>query len=266
MRQPGPSRDSDAFLSALADELSFGPEQAIADRHVTASVAAARSARQLRRSQVIRTVAAALAVATVFGTGGMAAAGGLPAPIQAVVADMARALPVPFDLPYPKAVVGQTAFGDPAEVTRRPEDAEIGLDPLAPSEVVVGPPDQGAAATPPDNEGQEDSTGNPEVDHPGGDRDEWSDRDRDDRGSDDRGSDDQARDDRARDDRARDDQDRDDQGRDDQGRDDQGRDDQGADFGSSDSERSDETRDRTDDEEEERHDRQDESGHRSSDD
>jgi hypothetical protein len=43
----------------------------------------------------------AVTAATVFGTGGIAIAGGLAAPIQAVVADMARALPVPFDIPYP---------------------------------------------------------------------------------------------------------------------------------------------------------------------
>ena len=65
------------------------------------AVRVSRSERRSARTRSIRWAAVAVTAATVFGTGGIAVAGGLAAPIQAVVADMARALPVPFDIPYP---------------------------------------------------------------------------------------------------------------------------------------------------------------------
>ena len=101
MRQPEPNRDSEAFLSALADELSSPPDPLTTARHVGLAVWVSRSERRSARTRSIRWAAVAVTAATVFGTGGIAIAGGLAAPIQAVVADMARALPVPFDIPYP---------------------------------------------------------------------------------------------------------------------------------------------------------------------
>jgi hypothetical protein len=65
------------------------------------AVRVSRSERRSARTRSIRWAAVAVTAATVFGTGGIAVAGGLAAPIQAVVADMARALPLPFDIPYP---------------------------------------------------------------------------------------------------------------------------------------------------------------------
>jgi hypothetical protein len=101
VRQPEPNRDSEAFLSALADELSSPPDPLTTARHVSLAVRVSRSERRSARNRSIRWAAAVVTAATVFGTGGIAVAGGLAAPIQSVVADMARALPVPFDIPYP---------------------------------------------------------------------------------------------------------------------------------------------------------------------
>jgi len=54
VRQPEPNRDSEAFLSALAGEISVLPDELTARRHITAAASAARSARSSRRSAVVR--------------------------------------------------------------------------------------------------------------------------------------------------------------------------------------------------------------------
>jgi hypothetical protein len=57
-----------------------------------------------------------------LGTGGVALAGGLPAPLQEVAADAARAMPFPIAVPYP----GSTDPSPPnPEMRRRPEDGEV---------------------------------------------------------------------------------------------------------------------------------------------
>ncbi len=147
VRQPEPNRDSEAFLSALAGEISVLPNELTARRHITAAASAARSARSSRRSAVVRWVAAVTAVSTLFGSGGIALAGGLPAPLQTVVADMARALPVPLDIPYP-TIAGQVIAGDrPANRLLRPEDGEIEIDPYQPSAATTGAASSPAAAS-----------------------------------------------------------------------------------------------------------------------
>lgn len=133
MRQPEPNRDSEAFLSALADELSAPPDDLTMRRHVEAAAFAARSARSARRAHVTRWAAAVMAFATVFGTGGIAVAGGLPASLQAVVADVARALPVPFHVPYPTIPTESVAGEGSDDAGRGPEDAEVEV---APREVI----------------------------------------------------------------------------------------------------------------------------------
>lgn len=128
MRQPGPSRDSEAFLSALADELFASPDQLTAQRHVKAAARAAEAERLMRHSRLTRWAAAMVAITTLFGTGGIAVAGGLPRPIQSVVADMARALPLPIDVPYPGVSDRPVGTGEAGARDRNPEDAEVEID------------------------------------------------------------------------------------------------------------------------------------------
>ena len=140
MRQPGPSRDSEAFLSALADELFASPDQLTAQRHVKAAARAAETERQMRHSRLTRWAAAMVAITTLFGTGGIAVAGGLPRPIQSVVADMARALPLPIDVPYPAEVDRPVVTGAAAARDRNPEDAEVEIDSYQPApDALVAP-------------------------------------------------------------------------------------------------------------------------------
>ncbi len=70
-----------------------------------------------------------LAATTVFGSGGIAVAGGLPASLQAVVADVARALPVPFHVPYPKISPQRVTAGVANDAVLGPEDAEFEVVP-----------------------------------------------------------------------------------------------------------------------------------------
>jgi hypothetical protein len=133
VRQPEPNRDSEAFLSALADELSISPDDLTTTRQVEAAAAAARSARNAVRSHVTRWAVAALAFTTLFGTGGIAVAGGLPAPLQVVVADVARALPVPFHVPYPHVPTQGLTANVADHADQVPEEVEVET---APEEVI----------------------------------------------------------------------------------------------------------------------------------
>jgi hypothetical protein len=74
-----------------------------------------------------------VAITTLFGTGGIAVAGGLPRPIQSVVADMARALPLPIDVPYPAEVDRPVVTGAATAHDRSPEDAEVEIDTYQPA-------------------------------------------------------------------------------------------------------------------------------------
>jgi hypothetical protein len=81
-----------------------------------------------------------VAITTLFGTGGIAVAGGLPRPIQSVVADMARALPLPIDVPYPAEVDRPVVTGSAAARDRNPEDAEVEIDSYQPApDALVAP-------------------------------------------------------------------------------------------------------------------------------
>lgn len=123
MRQPEPQSAVTSFLSALADDLSAPPDEMTSWRHVTAAAAIVNSERRASSSRAVRLGAAALISLIGLGTGGVAMAGGLPAPIQEVAADVARAMPLPISIPYPTRVeVRSPALAD---AQRRPLDGEI---------------------------------------------------------------------------------------------------------------------------------------------
>jgi hypothetical protein len=134
-------------------------------RHVKAAASAARFARRSARSRAVRWAAVAIASAGVFGTGGIAVAGGLSAQIQAVVADMARALPVPLDIPYPK-VNGAAGEGS-ADVNRGNQDHTY-EDQVDSAESESSPP---PTLSPVSVEGQDETPGVELDPAPGRDRD-----------------------------------------------------------------------------------------------
>jgi hypothetical protein len=95
-------------------------------------------------------------VTSVLGSGGVALAGGLPAPIQEAVANMTRALPIPFHLPYPVLSTDDVLPDVPVVVDRVPEDGEVyigphragdsGSVPTSDDEPVEPAPDPGSGA------------------------------------------------------------------------------------------------------------------------
>ncbi len=125
MRQPEPNRDSEAFLSALAEQLSAPPGNLATKRHIAAAAATVRAARHA--GSRLQWATAAVVVFALLGTGGIAVAGGLPASVQGMVADMARALPVPFEIPYPVATV------DDPPARRAPADGEVEVEVFVPT-------------------------------------------------------------------------------------------------------------------------------------
>jgi hypothetical protein len=144
MRQPEPNRDSEAFLSALADEICRPPGEMTARRQAGAAAATARTARAARRAERLRLGAAAAAVVMLLGTGGVTAAGALPAPLQAVVADVARAMPVPIRVPYP-TLVTQTRVDARSEADLPdPREGEQVVEPYEPitRTTIAGPAEQ----------------------------------------------------------------------------------------------------------------------------
>lgn len=147
MRQPEPNRDSEAFLSALADELSIPPGDLLAREHITA---AARIARPRLGPDALRWVAAAMVVFALLGTGGIAAAGGLPRPVQDFVADVARSLPVPLQVPYPEPESSQTTT-----TARSPLDGEVDVEAHVPTPL----PSEAVGTSETDSE--------PEIEKPG---------------------------------------------------------------------------------------------------
>lgn len=99
---PGPRPESEAsLLSALGDALVAEPDEVTALRQVKKCAAIARSSRLARRSRGTRWIAVASSLSLLFGTGGVAIAGNLPAPIQAIVADVGLVLPMPIPVPSP---------------------------------------------------------------------------------------------------------------------------------------------------------------------
>jgi hypothetical protein len=123
--QPEPRPDAtSSFLSALADDLSAPPDASIARRHVAAAAAAAMSSRRVGSGRALRLAVAVLISTVGLGTGGVALAGGLPAPLQEMAADVARVLPLPISVPYPEPTVVSPGSDGPGEAQRRPQDAE----------------------------------------------------------------------------------------------------------------------------------------------
>lgn len=114
MDRPGESRSVAGFLTALEDGLAVAPDEVTANRHISAAAATARGL--VSGSRTFRWVAAATAMVTVLGTGGVAMAGGLPDPIQTAVADVARVLPLPIAVPYPHVRLSDPAPVDHPEV------------------------------------------------------------------------------------------------------------------------------------------------------
>lgn len=121
MDRPEPSDQYSAFISALAGELLAVPDEDTAHHHVARAAAAVQTAGSGWRPEGLRWVAAATAFITLIGTGGVAAAGGLPEPIQVVIADSARALPIPVAIPYPSSSSPQRlVFDRPAAEQTEP--------------------------------------------------------------------------------------------------------------------------------------------------
>jgi hypothetical protein len=85
-----------------------------ASRHISAAAATARAL--VGGPRRLRWIAAATAMVTVLGTGGVAMAGALPDPIQTAVADVARVLPLPVSVPYPEARLADPVPVDHPEV------------------------------------------------------------------------------------------------------------------------------------------------------
>jgi hypothetical protein len=131
MRQPEPRPAVTSFLSALAADLSIPPDEMTGRRHVATAAAAARSAATAGPGRAFRWTAAAVMSTVGLGTGGVALAGGLPAPFQEVAADAARVMPFPIAVPYPDTTdVGPSN----ADTRRRPENGEVEID-LEPIEI-----------------------------------------------------------------------------------------------------------------------------------
>jgi hypothetical protein len=77
--------------------------------------------------------AVVVSLTTVFGTGGIAVAGGFPPPIQEFVADAARALPIPLSIPYPKVTIDQVAFEVKKDVAQPVHSEDIVPGPYVPT-------------------------------------------------------------------------------------------------------------------------------------
>ena len=91
------------YLAALGTALVSPPSEDAARRHVTSASRTARESRTHRISQRTRLGLLSLALATLVSTSGVAMAGSLPHPVQNMLADAARLLPVPLPVPYPAA-------------------------------------------------------------------------------------------------------------------------------------------------------------------
>jgi hypothetical protein len=125
MRQPEPRPAVTSFLSALAADLSIPPDEVTGRRHVATAAATARSAATAGSGRAFRWTAAAVMSTVGLGTGGVALAGGLPAPFQELAADAARVMPFPIAVPYPDS----TDVSPPnADTRRRPEDGEVEIE------------------------------------------------------------------------------------------------------------------------------------------
>ncbi len=99
--------------------------------------------------------AAVVAIFALLGTGGIAVAGALPAPVQGMMADVARALPLPFEIPYPHS------HTDDGPASRRaPEDGEVEFQVFVPTTTPLEPAPEPSPADdvqlPPRDESDED--------------------------------------------------------------------------------------------------------------
>lgn len=104
MSEPQATRDPvDEFLRVLDAELTCLPSELSTLRHVKNAASTARRRHTGRKGLAIRSGAAAAAAAMILSTSGVALAGGLPRPVQTMVADAAQMLPVPLPIPYPNA-------------------------------------------------------------------------------------------------------------------------------------------------------------------
>lgn len=104
MNDPGTRRDPPTeFLTALGDELPRHPSESCARHQIAAAASIAGLLHAGRKARTAQRAATALATSLMLSAGGVAIAGGLPEPIQGMVADAACMLPVPSPIPHPAA-------------------------------------------------------------------------------------------------------------------------------------------------------------------
>jgi hypothetical protein len=174
----------DGLLAELRTAVVRPLPAEVADRHLGALSAAASESSVRRRSPVLRAAVAVAACVTLFGvTGGLAAAGALPAPLQDGVADVAGM--VGINLPGSSSRAPGHQPDDPTQPGRsehapgrQPDDpTRPGRSEHAPGQQPTGetPTDVPAGATPgataPGREHQPEGTGGPEQTPRGAGRD-----------------------------------------------------------------------------------------------
>lgn len=140
MSEPQAAHDAmTEFLSVLGIELLRPPSELSRRRHISSAASAARCRHLVRRGLAKRAGAAVVAATTLLGTSGVALAGGLPRPVQTLVADAARVLPVPLPIPYPAASfhVDTTDEVIPSEVETAQDTVIVSAEPVEPD--VTGP-------------------------------------------------------------------------------------------------------------------------------
>lgn len=147
------------FFAELQSRLLVEPGEPLTRLQVSQTARLASVTRTERRGQIGRAALVALSLATLISTSGVAVAGSLPAPVQGMVADVARLLPVPLPIPYPMAPA-TTVPADPAA----PESDS--LTPTQPADETsveneAGPTDESSQSSPESSDATTENTGSP---------------------------------------------------------------------------------------------------------
>lgn len=135
------------FFSDLQTRLCVAPNENVTRVQVARAAATARTASVSGRGHMWRTVLVALCVCSVLSTSGVAIAGRLPGPLQLMVADAARLLPVPVPIPYPddpssdlpiSVAASDTGATDEIPAPTNPETTTAGTVDLPEEEMAIG--------------------------------------------------------------------------------------------------------------------------------